>query len=256
MAQACHQLMNKKKAYFRFYAELNDFLAVENRQKTFIYHFSLNPSVKDAIEACGVPHSEIEIILVNNLSVDFTYKLKDGDRIAVYPVFESMDISPLIRLREKPLRHLKFILDQNLGKLARKLRMMGFDALFYQGRDNQYFIRKAMEEKRVLLTRSKNLLKNKNISHGFWVRSDDPDRQIKEIYDRFEIRTLSKPFIRCTCCNCLVRAVPKHKIINNIPEKTAVHFDEFWQCTGCKKIYWRGSHFQKMLLQIDLLADR
>ncbi len=176
-----------KIAYFRFYAELNDFLPIEKRQKPFTYPFSLNPSVKDAIEACGVPHPEIDVILVNNNSVDYNYRLRDGDRVAIYPVFESFDVSPLIRLRAKPLRKTRFILDENLGNLARKLRMLGFDTLYERIQDKQKFIRKALDERRIILTKSRSLLRCKVISHGYWVRSAEANDQIKEIISRFDL---------------------------------------------------------------------
>ena len=243
--------MHKKKAFFRFYAELNDFLTADKRQKTFVYEFSLNPSVKDAIEACAVPHPEIEVILVNNQSVDFSYKLQDGDRLAIYPVFESLDITPLIRLRSKPLRKTKFLLDENLGKLTRKLRMLGFDAASPVNQDEQAMIRKARQEKRIILTRSRRLLKNKQISHGYWVRSNDPPLQLKEIICRFDLKSQYKPFTRCIRCNGLLKKVPGQAIVDLIPDRTAGDFKEFRQCPQCKKVYWQGSHFQRMQTQIE-----
>ena len=116
-------------ACFRFYEELNDFLSRDKHKKEFQYHFDGKPSVKDAIEAIGVPHTEVDLILVNGASVGFDYNLRHGDRVSVYPVFESFDITPVIRLRDKPLRNTAFILDVHLGKLANILRMLGFDTL-------------------------------------------------------------------------------------------------------------------------------
>ncbi|MFH1037544.1 MAG: hypothetical protein V1789_02600 [PVC group bacterium] len=101
----------EKTARSRFYAELNDFLEPEKKQKEFSFSFSGSPAVKDAIEALGVPHPEVDVILVNGRSVGFDYPLRVSDRVSVYPVFESLDISPLIRLRGKPLRKTAFILD-------------------------------------------------------------------------------------------------------------------------------------------------
>ena len=247
--------MQKKQAYFRFYAELNDFLADERRHRTFTYSFSLQPAVKDAIEACGVPHSEVEVILANGNSVDFTYRLGDGDRLAVYPLFESFDVSPLIRLRPKPLRKIKFIADENLGKLIRKLRMLGFDTITAAGPDSASLIQRAISEQRIILTRDRELLKNKQISHAYWVRSQDVRQQIREIYQRFDLARLCKPFSRCMNCNALLKKAAKKEIIDLIPERTAQQFGRFRQCPDCKKVYWPGSHFKKMEFLIESLRN-
>src|SRR5210317_1037968 len=114
----------------RFYEELNDFLAPALRKLTFSHTFDRRTSVKDMIESFGVPHTEVDIILVNGQSVDFSCIVQDGDHISVYPVFESLDVSPLVRLRPVPLRTPAFVLDSNLGRLARYLRLLGFDCLY------------------------------------------------------------------------------------------------------------------------------
>jgi len=244
---------HQKTVHFRFYEELNDFLPREKKKKTFAYPFSEKPTVKDTIEACGIPHPEVEIILVNNVSVGFNYHLRDGDRIAVYPMFESLDISPLLKLRENSLRDCKFVVDVHLHKLARGLRMIGFDA-FYKG---EYFnlemIRCSINEKRIILTRDKNLLKHKNVTHGYWVRTTNPEDQLKEIIGRFDLYSQIKPFIRCMICNGILEAVEKKTIIDKIPEKTAKYYSEFYQCTQCAQIYWPGSHYQKMQKKIERL---
>ena len=125
-------------AHFRFYEELNDFLRLQHQKQAVTYSFNGHPGIKDPIEALGVPHPEIELIIVNGRSVGFDYQLRDGDRVAVYPMFESFDVTPLVRLRDAPLRRTAFILDVNLGKLARRLRLCGLDAMYrndYNDRD-------------------------------------------------------------------------------------------------------------------------
>ena len=114
-------------AEFRFYEELNDFLPPEQRKRTNLYRFSGHPGIKDPIEVFGVPHTEVDLIVVNGQSVGFDYQLQAGDRVAVYPVFETLDITSLVKLREKPLRNPRFVLDVNLGKLAKRMRLLGFD---------------------------------------------------------------------------------------------------------------------------------
>lgn len=240
-----------KKAYLRFYAELNDYLPVEKRQKSFIHYFTLNPSIKDIIEACGVPHPEIDIILVNNESVDFNYTLKDEDSVSIYPVFESLDVSPLIRLRARPLRVTRFIVDETLGKLVNKLRLFGFDSIYENTKDMNNFIEKALSDKRIILTKSQGLLKYKRITHGYWVRAIEANEQIKEIISRFDLHAQINPFERCMVCNGQIKPVSKDSLSDVLAENTKKYFNDFWQCTECKKIYWQGSHYQKMLEQLN-----
>src|SRR5262245_35325727 len=93
---------------FRFYEELNDFLAPERRGTSFEYAYTGTPSVKDAVEAIGVPHTEIDLILVDGVSVRFDHLLRGGERVAVYPCFERLDLTGVTRLRPEPLRTPRF----------------------------------------------------------------------------------------------------------------------------------------------------
>ncbi|HSD62004.1 MAG TPA: MoaD/ThiS family protein, partial [Burkholderiales bacterium] len=90
------------RAEFRFYEELNDFLAPERRKRDFYYDCARAATVKNAIESLGVPHTEVELILVNGESVDFSHPVGEGDRVAVFPRFEAFDVRPLLRVRAAP----------------------------------------------------------------------------------------------------------------------------------------------------------
>lgn len=240
---------------FRFYAELNDFLAPPRRQKTFAYTFNGSPSIKDTIEAMGIPHTAVDIILVNGTSVDFSHHLSPGDRVSVYPVFESFDVTPLIRLRSEPLRDPAFILDVHLGKLARMLRMLGFDTLYRNDYDDPEIIRIARREDRIILTRDRGILKNSLVTHGYWVRSERAEEQSREVLEQFDLFRLIKPFSRCISCNGLLEDISKEKILDRLPPKTKLAFKEFRICTGCGKIYWPGSHYQAMSDLITRLTE-
>jgi uncharacterized protein with PIN domain len=248
--------VNKKVAQFRFYAELNDFLPLERKKTPFFYSFYGTPSVKDAIESIGIPHTEVDLILVNGVSVGFSYLLQNGNIISVYPVFESLDITPTIKLRAKPLRKTKFIVDINLGKLAKMLRMLGFDTSYRNNYADAAIIHDSIGEKRIILTRDQNLLKNKSVTHGYWVRATDPKQQLEEIVKRFDLKSQIKPFKRCMVCNGIIKVVDKKDIQDQLPEKTIRYFEDFYRCSSCGKIYWKGSHYKKMEKVINNLKDK
>jgi uncharacterized protein with PIN domain len=246
--------IKQKNATFRFYEELNDFLPKTRRKKTFPYSFWGNPAVKDVIEAIGVPHTEVDLILVNGNSVNFDYHLQADDHVAVFPVFESFDIIPLIKLRPKPLRRTRFILDVHLGKLARLLRMLGFDSLYSKEYSDDQIRYLSVNEKRIILTRDQNLLKAKIVTHGYWLRSTEPMAQILEIVQHFDLKSSIKSFTRCLDCNGSIRKINKEKISRDLPARLLTFYQEFFYCTHCKKIYWPGSHFQKMKAKISLIT--
>jgi len=188
--------MNSHIAWFRFYEELNDFLSADKRKIAFAYKLSGSPSVKDVIEAVGVPHTEVDLILINGNSVKFDHILSHGDHISVYPVFENFDISHVTRLRPEPLRETRFIVDVHLGRLSRLLRMLGFDTLYKNNYKNEEIITEALTQKRIILTRDPGLLKNKSITHGYLIRGTDPHEQAREVIRRFDLSSQAKPFIR------------------------------------------------------------
>ncbi len=242
-------------ALFRFYEELNDFLTAGSRGKEVSYSFSGNPSVKDAIEALGVPHVEVDLILANSSSVDFSYKLRNSDYISVYPVFESFDITPVTHLRAKPLRDMKFITDVHLGKLAKYLRLCGFDTLYDSVYSDDMIINTAITEKRIILTRDRVLLKNKKVTHGYWLRSEQPGQQLKEIFTRLDLKGSVLPFSRCLECNSPLINITKQEIIHNLQPKTRQYYDVFKQCPQCGRIYWEGSHYERMRSFIEKVIE-
>jgi uncharacterized protein with PIN domain/sulfur carrier protein ThiS len=213
---------------------------------TFAHSFEGRASVKDMIESLGVPHTEVEVILVNDSPVDFSYIVQDGDRISVYPIFESFDISPLVRLRPRPLREPKFVLDTHLGKLAAYLRILGFDTLYRNDYPDEELARVSAEEKRILLTKDRGLLKRRLVTHGYCVRATDPKQQVKEVLERFDLFGNVSPFSRCIRCNGLLEQVSKQAIEGRLPPDTRQYYDDFYRCTACDQLYWPGSHYDAM----------
>ncbi len=237
--------------WFRFYEELNEFLPREMRKQLFSYSFNGTPSVKDAIEALGVPHSEVDLVIVNSFSVSFSYRLRDGDHISVYPVFETLDITPIVHLRAKPLRVSRFILDVHLGKLAKYLRLCGFDTFYSRDYSDMEIINLSKSEKRIIITRDIELLKNKKVTHGYWIRSQIPDIQLKEVFLRFDLKKQALPFSRCMECNGLLKDILKEDILDRLLPNTAKFFNNFRVCSECNRVYWEGSHYDKMKKYID-----
>lgn len=238
--------MGKSRAVFRFYEELNDFLPPCLRKRPFDVVFEGRPSVKDVIEARGIPHAEVDLILINGRSVDFGHPLNDGDRVSVYPVYESLDISPVIRLRPEPLREPKFILDVHLGKLARLLRLAGLDAAYRNDYQNKEIVETARREHRCILTRDRHLLKRKTVTRGVWIRSSDPRMQLKETIRRFDLTGRIDPFSRCLKCNVELEPVDKEHIRDRLPPRTKRYYRSFKECPQCGRIYWKGSHYRHM----------
>lgn len=244
-----------RKAQFRFYEELNDHLPKIWQKKAFVYEFKGRPGIKNTIQAIGVPHGEVDLILVNGESVDFEYQLQGGEKISVYPQFETLDISPVIKLRPKPLRENRFIVDVNLGKLAQKLRLLGFDTLFRNDFEDDEIIEISLKEKRIILTRDKGILKQNVVTHGYFIRIDNPKKQLTEVIERFQLQNSFRPFSRCSNCNGELQEVPKSDLTAILPDDTLNYYHEFWKCSGCGKIYWEGSHFEKILKWIERLQN-
>jgi uncharacterized protein with PIN domain len=242
-------------AEFRFYEELNDFLPAERRKVSFMQPFQGCPAVRDVIQAIGVPHTAIDLVLVDGRSVDFAHRLEGGERVAVYPVFERFDISPLLRLRPQPLRRTRFILDVHLGKLARYLRMLGFDCAYRSDWDDADIIDQALAEQRIILTRDIGILKQKRVSHGYWLRSTEPEQQLTEVVEALDLRSRLQPFTRCLECNGSIHQVSREALAGLVDADIAARFDRFWQCASCRKVYWRGSHYERMLLAVQCVAS-
>jgi len=233
-------------AEFRFYEELNDFLPAAKRKRAFIGTFDGTPAVKDVIESLGVPHTEIDVILVDGQSVRFRHRLHGGERVAVYPVFERFDVRPLCRLRARPLRCSRFVADVHLGTLARQLRLLGFDTLYDANADDTALASRSVRGRRILLTRDIGLLKRASVTRGHWVRATDPQQQLEEVIHVFSLQRDLAPFTRCTVCNGVLRTVTRASVAGRVPPRVHARFRSFWDCRGCGRIYWRGTHFHRL----------
>jgi hypothetical protein len=230
----------------RFYEELNDFLSAPRRKVPFSVSFVQGCTAKALIEDLGVPHTEVDLIIANGKSVGFEYQLNDADLLSIYPVFESWDIGNLSRVRAAPLRETRFALDVHLGKLARLLRMLGFDAQYSNTIADEDLARLARGEKRIILSRDRGLLKRRTVTHGYLVRSDAPRRQLAEVLRRFDLASSLNMFSRCMECNLPLVRVDKASIAHLLPEIVALTYNDFSRCAGCGRVFWRGTHWERM----------
>jgi uncharacterized protein with PIN domain len=238
-------------ATFRFYQELNDFLPRERRRREVAVPCARAATTKHMIEALGVPHTEVELVLVNGEASSFDRLIAQGDRVAVYPKFEAIDISPLVRVRERPLRRLRFVADAHLGGLARFLRMAGFDTLYDNYIDDGEIEELAASEDRVVLTRDRELLKRRTIIHGCYIHAIKPEEQLRELFNRLDLAASARPFTLCLHCNVPLRPAKKDEVLEQLPPAVRELHDEFNTCDSCGRLYWKGSHWKRMT---DLLA--
>ena len=238
-------------ASVRFYGSLNDFLAPPRRQATLVYAFESSPAVKDVVEALGVPHPEIDLLVVDGQAVDFTYRVRDGDRVAVYPPLRSFDLGDTLRLRPPLPRERRFIADVHVGRLAAYLRLAGVDTKYRNDYRDDEIAAISSSEDRVLLTRDVGLLKRGNISRGYFVRETQPARQLIEVLRHFDLVTGAAPFTRCLRCNNSLHVVDKERVEHRLAPRTREYYREFSQCPACSRIYWQGSHYSRMKVFID-----
>jgi uncharacterized protein len=235
----------------RFHGALNRFLAPGRRYRAFFYAVKGIPAIKDTLEALGVPHTEIDCIVVNGRPVTFSYQIRGGERVLVYPDAGAVRLKKIIRLKPSPPVNPKFVLDVHLGKLARHLRLLGFDTFYEKTMEDMAIVRLGYLGRRIVLTRDIALLKNKIVRRGYFVRATDPKKQIREIVRRFDLAGKMRPFRLCLVCNGRIRRIAKSKIVHRLPPLTKRFHQEFYHCPSCDKIYWQGAHYKQLARLIN-----
>ncbi|OKL40384.1 Mut7-C RNAse domain-containing protein [Pontibacter flavimaris] len=243
-------------ATFRFYGVLNDFLRKHRKGKAIRYTFRGTPAIKDAIEAIGVPHPEVEVLLVNTKRVSFSYLLQPGDAVEVFPVRVGKDWPAGYTFGEQTPPPHRFILDVHLGTLAKSMRLLGLDTLYQTDFSDKEIAGIAADQQRVVLTRDVGLLKQKSIIWGYWLRSQHTGEQLEEVIRRFGLQDSFRPFKRCLACNVPVQEVAKDAVIDELPPKTRLYFHEFFRCPSCRRVYWKGSHYERMLQFVEKVKQR
>jgi hypothetical protein len=232
-------------ATFLFHGSCNDLLPRSRRNRDIKLPLTGRPAVKDALESLGVPHTEVDIILINGIPVDFRAKAANGDSIEVYPPEKSPERQLPLHLHRIP-EYPRFICDVHCGRLARYLRMLGFDTLYRNDYTDARIASTASEDNRIVLTRDVGLLKRAEIVCGYWLRSTNSIAQVDEVIRRYRLQDKVRPFVRCMRCNGMLVPVDKQSIISELKPQTRRYYDRFTRCSSCKAIYWEGSHVEQM----------
>lgn len=238
-----------EQAIFHFHGVLNDFLPAELADRASPYQFAGRPAIKDAIEAIGVPHTEVAVILVNGSAVNFSYGLLDGDDVHVYPHATHPEVAGQYLQDFLPAGQPAFVLDVHLGKLARYLRTAGFDTIYSTVDMGDAAIANIAErDERIVVTRDVGLLKRSRVRYGYWLRQTQSRAQFRELVAHYQLKPLFMPFTRCPHCNGEVSMVDKKTVSGSLPDKVAsdTSLENFVQCQDCGHVYWQGSHYTHM----------
>ena len=229
---------------FLFQGDLPFFVRPERGLRQIVRQLREKTSVKDAIEACGVPHPEVDLIVVDGKAVDFSHQLRTAATIRVYPVPAPVELFPESRLQRR--QRTQFVADGHLGKLTRYLRLLGIDVVYAPQATDAELLALAAPEERALLTRDRRLLMHAVVRDGYNPRSQNAEEQTREVLRRFELRAKLAPHTRCLRCNGLLAVVPKSEVIGELEPLTRIYYKDFRRCRSCGQIYWAGSHFEKL----------
>lgn len=246
--------MKPFKVRLRFHGDLNVFLGSKTGDAVIERPLSEKTSIKDVIESCGVPHPEVDLILVDDQTVDFGHTLASDAKVEVFPVENRGTDRTEKRLQT--IHIARSVADGHLGGLTRSLRLLGFDVAYDQGADDRQLIEVMFRENRALLTRDRRLLMHRTVQHGYYPRSQNADEQTIEVVRRFDLSKLVVPFARCLRCNALLEEATKAEVIDELEPLTKIYYDQFRRCPDCEQIYWPGSHFSKLQKRIEEIRSR
>lgn len=236
-----------------FHGDLPFFLG--SKASTVERQLSEKTSVKDVIEACGVPHTEVDLIIVNGVPVDFACVVDRESSIEVYPV-GTRGITSFAENRLQLTEIRSFVADGHLGKLVRDLRLLGVDVVYDPAAEDRQLVTIASTENRALLTRDRRLLMHAIVRHGYYLRSQEPMEQTLEILHRFDLGSALAPFTRCLRCNTLLKPAKKAEVFDQLEPLTKIYYEQFRRCSGCGQVYWSGSHFAKLQKRIETIRSR
>jgi len=233
-----------------FHSDLRRFL--KSKKPNIRRQLTERTSVKDVIEACGVPHTEVDLILLDGKAIGFEKILAQDAVVDVYGIdSDRFTLFPENRLQVREIR--SFVADGHLGKLVRNLRLLGVDVVYDRDAEDRQLVAIAASQYRALLTRDRRLLMHSAVRHGYYLRSQNPFEQTTEVLRRFELGADIRPFSRCLRCNAPLRPVAKAAVAGRLEPLTKIYYEQFRDCSGCGQIYWSGSHFDKLRDRVEKL---
>jgi hypothetical protein len=242
------------KVRLRFHGDLNVFLGSKTDDAVIERPLSEKTSIKDVIESCGVPHPEVDLILVDDQPVGFGHTVAADAKVEVFAVENRDTNNTATRLRAVGIT--KFVADGHLGSLTRNLRLLGFDVAYQRNADDRQLLEVMARENRALLTRDRRLLMHGIVQHGYYPRSQNADEQTIEVVRRFDLSELIAPFTRCLRCNAPLEEAAKADVIDKLEPLTKIYYDQFRRCPDCEQIYWSGSHFPKLQKRVEEIRSR
>ena len=247
--------MSSRQLTVRLHGVLNDFVAPERRGQAFTHELQGSPSVKDLIESLGPPHPEVDVVCVDGEPVGFGHRAEEGTRLDVYPALAPAAARVAQEARVgPPLPDMpRFILDVGLGRLSGFLRMLGFDTLWRNDYADDQLARLSRDEARVLLTRDLGVLKRSEVVQGYYPRATDPAHQLVEVVRRYGLTSRMRPFSRCIACNAPLSTATPEEVQGRVPEGVAQRHRHFQQCPGCQRVFWPGTHHERMQSLVETL---
>jgi uncharacterized protein with PIN domain len=242
-----------------FHGDTLDLLTrVPETDHTIVYPLSRRASIKDILESLGVPHTEVGKIILEGVEQGFEKIAENGEHFEIHSLSPALPPTMATILRPDPLiTCCRFLVDINVGRLAGLLRMAGCDAeAIDRDSSSRAIVQKSTGENRILLTRNKDLLKHRDLVYGRLIRSQDPDLQLREIINLYHLKNHLQPFTRCISCNGLLADIKKEDIIDRLLPLTKKYFNCFRICMDCSKIYWHGSHHEKMTDKLRIILSK
>ncbi len=235
-------------AKFSIHGELASLLPPKLRAGAFDYTCARAATLKNAIESLGIPHTEVGSVTVNGAPATLGRAVREGDAIEIHPWVTGTAASPEGERR--------FLADAHLGGLARFLRLLGFDTSHENALADADIRSLALDERRIVLTRDRELLKRSDVPYGCLVRTLRAEEQLREVAVRYALAPTARPFTLCLRCNFPLDVIDRSAIEHRLPEKVRALHRNFRHCRSCDRIYWPGTHYEHMRTVLkDLLPE-
>ncbi|WP_022669122.1 Mut7-C RNAse domain-containing protein [Desulfospira joergensenii] len=239
--------------YIRFSEDLDFFLKKEQQGRRFALDMDRKASVKDIIESQGVPHTEVGRMELEKQTRDFAFIPGRTGALDVSGIKPPFDVLKPGFLRPRPLARIRFVADVNVMKLGKLMLLLGFDTACSSSFSDPEIADISEREKRIVLTRDTGLLKRKKIEFGRRIRSNLPYEQLEETLVFFGLSGKIRFFTRCSHCNKSLEPRDKADVMALLEPKTQKYFSRFFQCPECKKVFWKGSHYAKIVRKLGTM---